>query len=144
MFHTDRVWCVLPTRFWQVLHLGGSALPNIWRVHASLPGSLHLHPHSGPQPAERHANSVGKRQEHQTWRKQESVLPGSDVHRRVRRQRSFPAEESCPGQLLLLLFVSIFHSFMTVECQRDSFCYSPVKKHPLASIISSISELTGY
>lgn len=124
-----------------MLHLGGSALPNIRRVHASLPGCLHLHPHSGPQPAERHAISVDKRQEHQTWRKQESVLPGSGVHRRVRRQRSFPAGESCLGQLLLLLFVSIFHLFMTVKCQCDSFCYNPVKKQLLASIISSISYL---
>lgn len=128
LFQTDRVWFALPTRVWQVLHLGGSALPNIWRVHASLPGSLHLHPHSGPQPAEQHAASVGKKQEHQTWRKQESVLPGSGVRRRVRCQRSFPARESCLGQLLLLLFVSIFHMFITAKCQRDSFRYNPVKK----------------
>lgn len=41
-----------PTRVWQVFHLGGSALPNVWQVHASFPGCLHLHPYSGPQPGE--------------------------------------------------------------------------------------------
>ncbi len=121
MNHFDHfIYFIILSRVRQMQHLWGSSLSNIWWFHPSLPGSLHLRPYSGPQPAELPVAPVGEGEEHQTWGEQEDVFPGSDVYRYLRCQCSLPAEEDHPGQFVFVWWKH--HLFFALRLVKSTYC----------------------